>query len=170
VNVNYKIALINSSQIVIHDFQIVWPTPLAGACLTLRQDWENLILAGNWSAFYASYNAFYKSMTQQAENFEVILAIGSVPLCSSGSNRMTVDFYESGCIKTCQNPKTEEPQLVQVKCGDACCKRTTKFCKDINNNPVVFGTPVVSSLGPCVPIIHGTCFSTDVCRSACARL
>lgn len=157
----------NCIRVNISDFS--WTYGTSTACKKLKADFGAFVLVGDWASYYAAFNVFYKSMTQQIE------LIVMQDFITNGGNPegclFTLDWIESGCITFCQDGVDEDgtPILIQELCGAGCCFRRTTYTVGTGNEPIP-GTPTITPGGVCDPIANECVTGTNPCNAVCDRL
>jgi len=171
---NYTITRCTSGTqitVSIDDFNYTFGT--SSACNLLRNQLNSAYFANSFSQFYNTYyNPFYKAMSIEIEKYEAQLLIAQnlLPDCGTGSSAI-IEWISSGCYKACAIPVGEDGyDLIDVKCGDGCCYRTTSYC-NFNGTPKSQGSQVIS-LRPCGTLVPNACDENqnNNCQPACAKL
>ncbi|HMS97549.1 MAG TPA: hypothetical protein PKA12_02345 [Saprospiraceae bacterium] len=120
-----------AKRIVITKMTWNWST----GCDSIRRSWSDLYVQGFYSELNIQMNSFYNSLSIGLENYEAPNFEGfSCP--DSGdpclAEQSVFEFYVSDGFKRCAYFDERESlyNIIEVKCGDACCRRITKFCYD----------------------------------------
>ncbi|MBK7011052.1 MAG: hypothetical protein IPH94_04360 [Saprospiraceae bacterium] len=160
----------NAKSVIFTNMEYEWGV----GCDSIRNSWSDLYIQGFYSTLNTQMNAFYNSISIQIENLEA--ANFTLFPCPSSGNPCTseysaFEFYVSDCFKRCAVYDEREDifNLIEVKCGDACCRRITQVCY---TDGVIYRCPtrLVSNYGAfacsgevadgaCLGILFGNCLN-----------
>lgn len=164
-----------AKRIAISNMTWNWST----GCDSIRSSWSDLYAQGFYSALNTQMNSFYNSLSIAVENYEAENFVG-FPCPESGdpcqAEQSSFEFYVSDCFKRCAYFDERESlyNIIEVKCGDACCRRITKFCYE-NGQILRCPSRLVSNYGAyiCSGVVpdglcNGTLFGN--CLNPCERV
>lgn len=147
-------------------------------CWSFRLDMSDHYINGRYSALQNDMEAFYRLLTRTFEEDYLANLVLDIPLCSSFGYSNIAHFYEDECQQFRAELSTYEGDIYYnitfVKCGDACCLRTTPYCKDNNGDPQsgLVQTYVIGDeeCDPVTIICNGIQVPSVTCNHPCDRL
>ncbi len=144
------------------------------ACNNVNQVWNQYYLNGQSQLANEALNSFYRNLTLMVQtnifsNLDPNDFDSSFPI-------LDFQWIETGCYTSCVeiSDGPEGPILggiYQVKCGNGCCARVTKFSFEPNGDVQIISTTIRGS-DDCDPIRVDCSYTYDpnYCQPACARL
>ena len=133
--------------------------PIEGDCDSVLVYWEYLLSNNLYEEFIESSETFVRDAqkaTEQVVIQEWMDIVGVFFGCDYLSTTLYSEFYTAKCyqdyLKVWISRGVFRWDLIKVKCGESCCKRTTYYCVN-DNGEVIPSDPLIEELGECYPIL-----------------
>jgi len=147
----------------------------SSACNNVNQVWNQYYLNGQSQLANEALNSFYRDLTLMVQ----ANILSNLDPDDFDPSILYFDFQwiETGCHTSCVDISVDPEGtpilggIFQVKCGDGCCARVTKFSFAPNGDTQIISTEIRGS-DDCDPIRVDCDYTYDpnYCQPACARL
>lgn len=136
-------------------FDNFFAEPILGECDSVILLWNNLLSNGQYNEYLESVEKFIRDAQLATEAIviqEWMDLLGVFFECNDPNTTLYSEFYTSNCYQTYLKFWIKggvfDWDIVELSCGESCCKRTTYYCLG-NNGEVIASDPLIVQVGDC---------------------